>query len=227
MDTDERVELYERLAKSTWGGETELDVETRFVRNVFAERLLRYDGRVLNLGCGSFDRHRLFDHFDEVVGFDIATPALEEGNGKFPAIEFVRGDAERLPFADDSFDLVFTDQVIEHLPDPDASLSEIRRVADAVILCVPNDALETQRLVNRIRGFDPREEIGHLHANLHADWRKLVERHVDIKHERGMKLFNCLAMPSLRPLHRPIARLERELSVPRWSYYSLFEGPTK
>lgn len=227
MDTEKRVDLYEDLATSTWSGKTELDVETRLVRAVFSNRLRRYSGRVLNLGCGNFERHRMFDHFDEVVGFDIAEPALRDGKERFPAGAFFRGDAERLPFRRDSFDLIFTDQVIEHLPNAGQALSEIQRIAEAAIICVPNDALETQRLINRFRGFDPESEIGHLHSNLHDDWQELIGEYVQIEYERGIKLLNILAMPSLSFLHRPIAKIEQRLSLPRWSYYSMFEGPTK
>jgi len=227
MDSDERVELYDDLAKSTWGGETDLDIETRLVRDIFLDQLCRYDSRVLNLGCGNFERHHLFDHFDEVVGLDIAKPALREGRGRDSVTAFIRGDAERLPFRKNSFDLVFTDQVIEHLPEPKRTLSEIQRIGDTAIICVPNDALETQRLVNWLRGFDPENEIGHLHSNQHNEWRKLISNHIDIRYERGIKLFNILAMPALSFLHGPIAWLEQRVSLPRWSYYSLFEGPTK
>ena len=38
------------------------------------------------------------------------------------------GDAGRLPFADNSFDVVICSEVLEHLPDVDAALDEITRI---------------------------------------------------------------------------------------------------
>jgi ubiquinone/menaquinone biosynthesis C-methylase UbiE len=43
-------------------------------------------------------------------------------------VETVRADAERLPFADGSFDLVFGHAVLHHVPDLPAAMDEFRRV---------------------------------------------------------------------------------------------------
>jgi len=43
-------------------------------------------------------------------------------------VEFVEGEAERLPFADESFDVVISNGVIDLIPDKDAVFSELHRV---------------------------------------------------------------------------------------------------
>jgi ubiquinone/menaquinone biosynthesis C-methylase UbiE len=43
-------------------------------------------------------------------------------------IVFVEGEAERLPFADESFDVVISNGVIDLIPDKDAVFAEIHRV---------------------------------------------------------------------------------------------------
>lgn len=45
-----------------------------------------------------------------------------------PNVEFVEGEAERLPFADGSFDVVISNGVIDLVPDKDAVFSELHRV---------------------------------------------------------------------------------------------------
>jgi ubiquinone/menaquinone biosynthesis C-methylase UbiE len=60
----------------------------------------------------------LLRHADEYVGMDI---------GQSSATSVV-GDAQRLPFAEDSFDTVFCSQVLEHVPEPWLALAEFRRV---------------------------------------------------------------------------------------------------
>lgn len=54
---------------------------------------------------------------------------------------FVSGDLERLPFGDLTFDVVFSDSVIEHLADPEGAVMEMGRVARPggfVVVSVPN-----------------------------------------------------------------------------------------
>ena len=43
-------------------------------------------------------------------------------------VEFVEGEAERLPFPDESFDVVISNGVIDLIPDKDAVFAELFRV---------------------------------------------------------------------------------------------------
>ena len=68
----------------------------------------------------------------EAVATDISQGMLDELTGSAArlglAVETVCTEAERLPFPDDSFDLVFGHAVLHHLPDLDAAFREFRRV---------------------------------------------------------------------------------------------------
>ena len=70
---------------------------------------------VLDLGSGSAPYADLFAHRHYVTA-DLLAKAT------------VRSDAATLPFAGDTFDLVLCTEVLEHVPNPDAALEEIRRV---------------------------------------------------------------------------------------------------
>jgi SAM-dependent methyltransferase len=59
------------------------------------------------------------------VGIDVDPDSLRD-NAVLPAR--VRGDLHRQPFADDSFDVVTANMVVEHVSDPVALLAEVRRV---------------------------------------------------------------------------------------------------
>lgn len=88
--------------------------------------------RVLDVGCGTgFGTEGLLQYTDDVWGLDQSAHQLEkafEKFGKREQVRFHRGDAERLPFADDSFDAYWSSGSIEYWPNPVAALEEARRV---------------------------------------------------------------------------------------------------
>jgi ubiquinone/menaquinone biosynthesis C-methylase UbiE len=67
-----------------------------------------------------------------VTGVDLTPWAVETTRARLAAFELEadvdEGDAENLPFADESFDLVFSWGVIHHSSDMDKALSELVRV---------------------------------------------------------------------------------------------------
>ena len=50
------------------------------------------------------------------------------GRGKHPGVELIEGDAENLPFANESFDGVLLSGLVHHFPDPRRLAAEVRRV---------------------------------------------------------------------------------------------------
>ncbi|HWV38308.1 MAG TPA: class I SAM-dependent methyltransferase [Vulgatibacter sp.] len=85
---------------------------------------------------------------------------------------------ERLPFPDESFDLVWCSEVIEHLRDPAASLAELRRVTrpgGELILTTPNSYALLFRFI-ALFGLTPRriQRKDHLHFFSEADIRRLA-----------------------------------------------------
>ena len=91
------------------------------------------DDRVLDVGCGTgFGTEGLLEHVETVHGLDQSIHQMQkafEKFGKHDRVRFYRGDAERLPFAADTFDVVWSSGSIEYWPNPVAGLTELRRVA--------------------------------------------------------------------------------------------------
>jgi len=104
------------------------------------------DDRVLDIGCGTgFATEALIQETEHVYGLDQSPHQLErafEKFGRLGPVTFTLGDAERLPFADNSFDVVWSSGSIEYWPNPVEALRECRRVGKpgSQVLVVGPDA---------------------------------------------------------------------------------------
>jgi demethylmenaquinone methyltransferase/2-methoxy-6-polyprenyl-1,4-benzoquinol methylase len=86
---------------------------------------------VLDVGCGTgFATAGLVDRGAEVDGLDQSDHQLAKARrkGELDGVRFVRGDAENLPYADETFDAVWSSGSIEYWPSPVDALREARRV---------------------------------------------------------------------------------------------------
>ena len=106
------------------------------VANPFTLGRLGPGERVLDLGCGagtdSFVAAQMVGQSGRVTGIDMTPEMLAEARASAAEmganVEFVEGEVERLPFADESFDVVISNGVIDLVPDKDAVFGEISRV---------------------------------------------------------------------------------------------------
>ena len=96
--------------------------------------------RILDLGCGE-GRHSISAYLTQdvhVVGLDISDRDLQTARtrlGEFPkkctkhaSCNFIRGSGFEVPFPDNSFDKVICAEVLEHIPEYERFLDEIKRV---------------------------------------------------------------------------------------------------
>lgn len=86
---------------------------------------------ILEIGCaGGYLSNHLAGLFRsaKVTGIDLYHPAIFEAQKRYPGIKFIKADAHKLPFADNSFDLIICSETIEHLVYPHKALGEIIRV---------------------------------------------------------------------------------------------------
>ncbi|HRI91225.1 MAG: methyltransferase domain-containing protein [Rubrivivax sp.] len=134
---------------------------------LFRERILRHIGPdtvVLDLGAGAgiVGEMNLRGRVQRVCGVDPDARVIEN-----PYLDDARiGTGESIPYPDETFDLVFADNVLEHLPDPEAVFREVHRVlkpGGCFLAKTPNawhympliarlTPHSFHRFVNRIRG---------------------------------------------------------------------------
>ncbi len=90
------------------------------------------------------------------------TEAFRRERGLTGTFDFVAGEAERLPFSDDSFDMVLCQTLLIHLEDPAVGFAEMVRVTrpGGLVLAVePNNLAGLQRLASRGPETDPEAQL--------------------------------------------------------------------
>lgn len=102
--------------------------------------------KILDLGCGTGRfTAALGETFQcPVIGVEPSAAMLEIAIARHePQVEWKQGEAETLPLADETVDMVFMSQVFHHLVEPERALREINRVLrPAGFLAVRNGTRE-------------------------------------------------------------------------------------
>jgi arsenite methyltransferase len=92
---------------------------------------------VLDLGSGagtdSLVAAQMVGERGHVTGIDMTPAMLAKARGaaaevRATNVEFLEGEAEALPFPDETFDVVISNGVIDLIPDKDAVFAELNRV---------------------------------------------------------------------------------------------------
>jgi ubiquinone/menaquinone biosynthesis C-methylase UbiE len=112
----------------------------------FAKRFCSTSTRVLDVGFGEgYGAEILTGSVGEYVGVDMSEDAVQHASSQytFPNVRFERSDAETIPFDADSFDLVISFHVLEHVIEPSSYLRELARVCRVgghLVIVTPNRA---------------------------------------------------------------------------------------
>ena len=113
------------------------------------------DSTVLEVACGTGRfTVMLAERGADIVGMDISGPMLQQGREKARAagvddhLEFMRGDAGRLPFPDDHFDAVFAMRFFHLADTPAEFLEEMCRVSKGQVFFDTFNASSTRSIYN-------------------------------------------------------------------------------
>ena len=95
---------------------------------------------VLDVGCGvGMYTDAFLQETPDVFGIEIERERALEARARTKDV--IQGTGERLPFADESFDVVFSHEVLEHVADDRACVREMARVTrpeGRILIFVPN-----------------------------------------------------------------------------------------
>ena len=96
---------------------------------------------VLDVGCGT---GFLFRHINKqaefLVGLDLSQKALQKAKKltkNMTNVALILADADNTPFPDHTFDKVFAITVLQNMPDPTKTISEMKRVSKSPAKAAP------------------------------------------------------------------------------------------
>ncbi|MFQ5510850.1 MAG: class I SAM-dependent methyltransferase [Candidatus Krumholzibacteriia bacterium] len=156
--------------------------------------------RILDLGCGLGPyRRRLEERGARWVGLELAGPSCS-----------VIGDGNRLPFRDGSFDGVLCSAVLEHVPEPDRVMEEMRRVLR-----------HGGKLFGYVSFLEPFHGLSYYHMS-HMGLEYLLMKHgfrpthIFPPHNGTAYQLECMLFPRSVPVIQPLFR-----RLAQWSYAAL------
>lgn len=139
---------------------------------------------ILDVGCGEgYTLEEVNKRFPDIhlEGSDLEEEVISIARTNLSHITFHIESADKLERADNSFDLVTMLEVLEHVPDPDSSIIEVKRVSRKYcIFSVPYEPY--WRILNILRlryvselGNTP----GHINHWSKSGFGKLLNKHFD------------------------------------------------
>ena len=147
--------------------------------------MARITGRedVLDIATGGGHTANAFaPYVRKVTAFDLTREMLSvaekfiKGNGH-TNVEFVEGDAEKLPFPDETFDMVTCRIAPHHFPNVENFVSEVYRVLkyDGQFLLDDNVAPEEDELDQFYNHIEKKRDKSHYRAWKKTEWLRMLE----------------------------------------------------
>ncbi|AFA49660.1 class I SAM-dependent methyltransferase [Acetobacterium woodii] len=134
MNNEKVKELTQKHFDET-AGDYNTSHDGKFVKCMYDEILERIVAinpeTVLDLGCGNGNvLKKIMDISNaKLFGLDLSPKMIESAQKKLgEKVTLEVGDAEKLPYAENQFDIVICNASFHHYPNPDRVLSEIKRV---------------------------------------------------------------------------------------------------
>lgn len=172
--SDELEELHEESSRDHF-----IDVWTR---GSMIERLgdIPAAGTIADLGCSTGylleDLEAAFPQA-RLLGLDLVAPGLRKAHELVPAARLLRADVCVLPIADACVDAIVSANLLEHVPDDEGALAEMRRVlkpGGRAVIVVPA-APNTYDYYDRFLGHERRYGRGELAGKARAAGLEVVE----------------------------------------------------
>lgn len=138
---------------------------------------------ILDAGCGEgflTDYLARRDPSLRLTGVDMSSEAIAYAEERFgERARFRTGNVYKLPFSDNSFDVVLCSEVLEHLDEPDLAVRELIRVARRhVVITVPNEPY-FKWLNDLARALGISMDPGHVNFWTRSSFKAFIRSHFD------------------------------------------------
>lgn len=138
--------------------------------------------KVLDAACGvGYGSHLIATAgAAEVTGVDISAEALDYATAHFshPVLRFLSGDCTALPFADASFDVIFSFETLEHIQDADKAVAEFTRClrpGGRLLASTPN------RLTHSMNPAKKAGSLYHVNEMTFAEFSALMGKYLTVE----------------------------------------------
>lgn len=161
-----------------------------FYKRVFIQPVIDLlqdvDGRVLDVGCGDGLEIRTIARKEPKLsyfGIDKDRKAIAKAKKLNEKINFQVGNAEKLPYPNSYFSLVYSLEVLEHVNNPDLVFKEVKRVlkpGGKFFFTTPleGDKNNFYGILYQKFNYDPHRELfGHIQKFSYLWLKKKIEKH--------------------------------------------------
>ncbi|MCX6711431.1 MAG: class I SAM-dependent methyltransferase [Candidatus Woesearchaeota archaeon] len=185
-----------------------------YYNKIWSEKILdkisKDFNNVLDYGCGTCTFYKyIISKYDNTnyIGTDISFSMINVGKKEFKNINVAVADGEKLPFKNNSFDLIIGRGILHHLINPEKGIKELSRILKGnkqVIFSEPNN-----NILLSIPRFIAKKTTKHF-TKTHKDFKR--KELIKLFQSNGFKIrsienFGYFAFPFGLPDIMPILRL--------------------
>ena len=169
INYDEIADTYDQRYEEAYGLEGIAAALKDLARNRGAES-------ILEVGCGTGHWLNILQTvFSRVYGMDLSFGMLQKASKRNGAYHLIQGDVNRLPFSDNTFDMVFCVNALHHFHDPSGFVNNTHRLLKrggtlAVIGMNPHDGRDRWFLYDYFPGTYETDLGRYPSVGAIADW---------------------------------------------------------
>lgn len=148
-----------------------------FYQKIYTPLPKEFIGKILDIGCGNgMYLYNLKNQGWDVYGIDPSNHAVNFATNELGLEKVTQGFLEEIKYPDEFFDVITLNHVIEHLPDPNLTLKEIKRLLKRnglFVITTPNFDCVSEKIFKQY--WFPLETPRHLYLYTENTLRKLLE----------------------------------------------------